>query len=187
MEEHLCAHCGATLPRTGTFCLACDTPVTEPASGLSVGDTQVVAFGRPLVAAAAVAGVVLLVGVLAYGSVAIYQRHLNGSVAKAAKQAVTLLVRAEAGHAGACTPAALLTTGVRHDQACVAMVDDDPGARIRRLHVSAVHRHGREATAYLRGTLVDQDGRRPYAAQVAMVRVDNAWALRWDGTPIAAR
>jgi hypothetical protein len=183
MDEHQCTNCGAALPRTGTYCLACDTPVAEAVRGLSVGEIQVVRARRPLIAAVVVGAIVVAVAGLSYGVATIYQRHLNAGVSGAAKKALSIVARAEGGHAGACPYVSTAIAGdpKAEEAACVALVDDDPGARFARLSATAVHRHGRTATAELHGTVVDRTGRRPFSERIDLVEIGGAWMLKWDG------
>ena len=188
MDEHQCTNCGAALPRTGTYCLACDTPVTDAVRGLSVGDTQVVKNGRPIVAVAIVVGVAVVVAGITFGVRSFMDGHDAGKASSAARKGVDIVVRAESGHAGACP---YVSTAIAGDpktekQACLALVNDDPGAHINHLRAASVHRDGDHGTVELRGTLVDKAGKRPFVRTVPILKHDGSWMLQWDGKSLAS-
>lgn len=55
-----CESCGAALPRTGTYCLACDTPVSGLVEGrLDAADADSVRHGRPFQGIALVGGILV--------------------------------------------------------------------------------------------------------------------------------
>lgn len=186
-DEHRCANCGSPLPRTGTFCLACDTPVADTTRGLSVGDTQVVEVGRPWRAVAALGVAVILLGAGFWGATATYHRRRDHEVTSAAIKAVRLLVRAESGHASACKYTANTIAGntAENQAACLRIVDNAPGAHFKHLHAVGLHRHGNRATVALRGRVRDPaSGGRPFAMDVKLVESGSSWMLDWDDTPI---
>lgn len=194
MDEHLCASCGATLPRTGTYCLACDTPVADPdLANLSVGPSQVTRVGRRWVAIATAAAVVLgAVGIplaVIFGGRA-YAGHQRGVGADtAAKNAVHMILRAEGGSRKACDATSALLTGnrVHEHRACLAVVGDDPGVTLagHRLTAVATHRKGLLGTVELRGTLTDGSGTHPFDDTVAVRKRHSDWRATWNGRPVA--
>jgi hypothetical protein len=188
VDEHKCTSCGASLPRTGTYCLACDTPVEDAVRGLSVGETEVVRTGRPLMGIGIAVGVVLVVGGLTYGIWNFMSHHADGEAAKAAEADVTMVVLAEGGHPSTCPALSLAVTGTPKDQreACVALARDYPGAHLRHLHATSVSRRGSRATVHLDGTLVDKAGKVPFDRTVTLVKQAGNWVLDWDGTAITA-
>lgn len=187
MDEHLCANCGASLPPTGTYCLACDTPVADAERGLSVGQTEVVRNGRPVVAVAITLAVILVVGGSILG-ISRYMKHrADGSVSTAAKKAVDIVLRSEAGHDGGCPYIGTAVSGdpKAQQRACIALVRDDPGAHLNSEHAASVHRSGKHATVDLRGELVDKTGKRPFAQTISLVKQGDTWVMVWDGSAIA--
>lgn len=70
-----CLHCANPLPRTGTYCLACDTPVSTDPIGLSVAESHAVQRGRPAAGAALIALVTLVLGALAVALVLVIRPH----------------------------------------------------------------------------------------------------------------
>jgi hypothetical protein len=186
MDEHRCAGCGASLPPAGTYCLACDTPVAETSSRLSVGDMEVVAHGRPLLGVAVIVASLVALGAVGWTGVTLYHRHRAESVSKPALAGVRILLGSEAGRTGGCPYLRAWIAGdpKAEERACLALAHDDPGAHVRGLHATAVHRHGSHATVTLAGTLVDAAGRRPWSRSVPMVEQHDDWLLAWDGTPV---
>ena len=191
VDEHLCENCGGVLPRTGTYCLACDTPVANAERGLSVGDTQVVQHGRPLVGAAVMAACLLAVVGVGFTIHRLWESHLDGNAEAAAVRGTQVLVHAENGDQGAKTACTHAETAVIGDpttvrEECAALLGSDPGATVRGLHAASVRRSGQHATVDLRGTWVDAHGRAPYSRTVRVRSDHNEWELVWDGTALAA-
>lgn len=190
VNEHQCTNCGAVLPPAGTYCLACDTPVPKAAGGLSIGETQVVQSGRPLVATAWVVGIVVVVGAIVFGAVHFWSAHSKGtednSIKAAAKTAVREIVRAEAGHQGACTYAVSSVQGSASVQnaACLAVVDKVPGAIIHKLHTVKFKKNGNTAIVELKGRFRDATGETPFEQTFTMVHSSDSWLLVWHGTVI---
>jgi hypothetical protein len=187
VEEHLCANCGASLPPTGTFCLACDTPVSPERSALSVSETFVAERGRPLRAVAWILGAAVLVGGVVYAFLAMTTSHSNGQASNAAIHGVLVLVRSEGGHSAACS---LVSTTLSGDAAanlaaCKAVADSHPGAVIKRLHAVSTDRSGDTGTVELRGTWVDKSGRSIYEHTVHVVNGEAGWLLSWDGKALS--
>jgi hypothetical protein len=187
VEEHQCTSCGATLPRTGTYCLACDTPVAGAVRGLSVGEIEVVQTGRPLLGIAIGVGVLVVAVGLVLGLRHFVVDHANGSVSTAAKTGVDVVVLAEGGHPSACPQVPTTIAGDPHTEvaACRAVFDDDPGAHLVHLRSGSVTRHGSRGTADLRATLVDRSGKRAFDRTVDLVQQNGTWMLSWDGSPLA--
>ncbi|MET3960594.1 hypothetical protein ABIE44_000528 [Marmoricola sp. OAE513] len=189
MEEHLCASCGGVLPPTGTYCLACDTPVADAPRGLSVGTTEVVAHGRPLLGVGVILAVVLVLGGVAFGIRSLWISHLDGNATAAAIRGTDILVHSENGSAKACVHAETAVIGDPKtvQTECDALVGTIPGAVIRGLHATAVHRNGQHATVVLRGTWQDDEGSAPYSRTVKVRSDHNEWELIWDGKPVTAQ
>jgi hypothetical protein len=188
VEEHLCATCGASLPLTGTFCLACDTPVAAEHNRLSVAETFVAERGRPLRALAIIGGTAVVAGAIGYGAYAMVHKHSDGKAATAAIHGVQVIVRAEGGHVGACPYAKTAMSGrpATSVAECRAVVDSDPQAVIHRLHAVSTKRDGSHGTVVLSGTWVDAHGKTPFHRTMDVVQGQNGWLLVWDGKAISA-
>lgn len=188
MEEHLCTNCGASLPPTGTYCLACDTPVENAAKGLSVGDIQVVQKGRPIVMVGISLAVVLVVGGIVYGVHSFMAHRADGEAGNAAKKGVEIVVRAESGHSGACPYVSEVFMGdpKTEEKACLALVGDDPGAHLKHLRAASVHRSGSHGSVDLEGTLVDKSGKRTFEKDLTLQKQSSGWMIDWDGSAYAA-
>ncbi|MCZ4498302.1 MAG: hypothetical protein JWQ74_855 [Marmoricola sp.] len=194
MDEHLCASCGASLPPTGTYCLACDTPVADPdRADLSIGSTQVTRVGRRWVAVATVtavaAGAVGIPLAVVFGGRAYAGHQRDQGADDAARAAVHMILRAEGGSRKACdaTPALLTGNRVREHRACLAVVGDDPGVTLRSHELAAVatHRTGTLGTVELRGTLTDGSGTHPFDDTIAVRQRHSDWRATWNGAPVA--
>ena len=184
-----CPNCDAPLKPAATFCLACDRPVVEETSRLSVGDPVKVSAGRPLVAVATIAGTVLGLGALVWGGFAFVQHQHARSTAQVihdVKRGTTLIVDAEAGQSAACqrltsvlaTPA---TTGALGH--CQAIVDRDPGARVASIRVDHLSLHGQTGTARVQVSVDDSTGTHTVDQVVDLVRARRDWRMSWNGRP----
>jgi hypothetical protein len=189
VETIPCPNCDAPLKPTATFCLACDTPVTDTERGLSVADPIPVAPTRSalVVAVAVVAGLVALLGGAVYGTVhLLHGRHAHAETQAAddVRRGVTLLVRAESGQRGACRSAAAVLTGSDRRQECLAIVGQDPGAHLENVHVDPARLGSQTGTVRLRATLVDDHRSRSIDQVYDVVEQSQQWRLRWDGKPV---
>ena len=183
-----CPHCDAPLKPAATFCLACDRPVAEETSRLSVGDPVQVSVGRPVVAVAAIAGVAVLLGASAWGGLA-YVHHLHHKstslVVGDVKRATTLLVDAEGGKTRDCQRAAEALAGPVKDsvQQCDEIVGKDPGARVTTISVNGLDLQGDKGTARVHATVADAQGTHTVDRVVDLQRVQRNWRVTWDGRP----
>lgn len=183
-----CPHCDAPLRPAATYCLACDRPIVEQSSRLSVGEAVPVSVGRPLVAVLAIAGAVVVIGSLVWGYVA-YVHHGNAQTAAQAsadvRKGATLLVAAEGGQSDACRRSTALlagpATGVLAQ--CQAIVDHDPGARVTSIRVDRVNLQGSTGTVRVRATVDDRAGAHTLDRVVDVVHVARKWRMSWDGRP----
>lgn len=174
------------MPAHGTYCLACDTPVKDVGSGLSVSTATVTKVGRPWVGFT-VGVIILLVivgGVL--GVKALISHGQNNAVMTAATNGVKLIVATEEGRAGVCKT---VSTGVAGDPtqslaACRALLGKYPNLKLTHLHTSAIDRHGDGATVRLQGTINDGTGPHPFDRNVKLARVLGIWKMDWDLQPI---
>jgi hypothetical protein len=188
VETIPCPHCGAPVKRVATFCLACDTPISDTERGLSVAEPVVVAArARPLLVAAVVVGVLVLLGGAAYGVLHFVRgQHADTEkqAAADARSAVTLLVRAESGQPGAChkVVAYLSTGGGRH--ACVSIVGEDPGARLENVRLGTAHLGATTGTVRLTATIVDDRQTHALDRVFDLVQQGAHWRMLWDGKPI---
>jgi hypothetical protein len=188
VETIPCPHCGAPIKRVATFCLACDTPVVDTESGLSVGELIVVpAKPRPLLVTAILVGVLVVLGGSTYGILHFFQdRHANSEsqAASDARSAVTLLVRAESGQNGACRKAAAHLTGSGRRQECLGIVGEDPGAHLENVKLGAAHLGSKTGTVRLTATVVDDHGSRDLDRVLDLDLQGKLWLMRWDGKPV---
>jgi hypothetical protein len=174
---------------TATFCLACDRPIVEETSRLSVGEPVKVSVGRPLVAVAGIAGTVVVLGALVWGGIAFVQHQHARSTAQVVndvKRGTTLLVDAEGGQTSACQRltgvlAVPATTGAVGE--CRAMVDHDPGARVTSIQVDRLSLQGETGTARVQVAIDDHSGTHTVDKVVDLVRARRDWRMSWDGRP----
>lgn len=184
-----CPHCAAPLRPAATFCLACDRPVAEQSSRLSVAEPVQVAVGRPLVGTAVVLGSVLLVGAAAYGGVAVVRGNSDRTSARAVadvRQATTLLVDAEAGQSTACRRSEGVLAGTAGDvlSRCEGIVGHDPGAHVDSLAVDHLQLASHSGTAQVRLTVTDATGTHTVDRVVDLVEHGHrTWRMSWDGRP----
>jgi hypothetical protein len=189
VETSPCPSCGAPLKRTATFCLACDTPVVDTERGLSVAEPVPVppARGAPVVAVAIVAGLLVLLGGTAYGTVHLLRGRHGRAEAQAAadvRRGVTLLVRAESGEPGACRSVSALLAGSGRRQECLGIVGKDPGAHLEDVRLDPARLEGETGTVRLHATLVDGRSSRTLDQVYAVVDQSRQWRLQWDGKPM---
>jgi hypothetical protein len=183
-----CPHCDAPLKPAARFCLACDRPVAEETSSLSVGEPVVVSVGRPLVAVAGVLATVVVLGALVWGFAALVH-HRNGTAAAQArgdvKRGTTLLVSAEGGQPSACLHSAAVLAGPAADvlAKCEAIVDHDPGARIASIRVDRPSLQGTTGSVHVRASIHDRTGTHALDRMVDLVRAGRSWRMSWDGRP----
>ena len=182
-----CPHCEAPIRPTATFCLACDTPVTDTERGLSVAEPVPVApRSGPLLVVAAVAGILVALGGTAYGVAHFMNaRHTKAETAAASdlRHAVTLLVRAESGEAGACHRVTAYLAGGGRRQECLDIVDKDPGVHLENVRLDPAQLGSLTGTLRLRATVVDDRGTRDLDHVYNLVDEAKQWRLRWDGKP----
>jgi hypothetical protein len=189
VETTPCPHCDAPLRPTATFCLACDTPVTDTERGLSVAEPVAVPPARhaPVLAVAVVAGLLVLLGGAAYGTVHLVRGRHDRAEAQAAddvRRGVTLLVRAESGEPRACHAAAGVLAGSGRRQECLALVGEGPGAHLEDVRLDRARLGGETGTVRLRATLVDDHRSRTLDEVFDVVDQSRQWRLRWDGKPV---
>ena len=183
-----CPHCDAPLKPAARYCLACDRPVGDETSTLSVGEPVAVSVGRPLVAVAAVAATVVVLGALVWGYIA-FLHHGNGTVAAQArgdvKRGTTLLVSAEGGQPSACLRSARVLAGPAADvlAKCQAIVDHDPGARVASIQVDRLRLQGTTGSVRVRASIHDNTGTHALDRVVDLVRSGRSWRMSWDGRP----
>jgi hypothetical protein len=183
-----CPHCDAPLKPAARYCLACDRPVGEENSRLSVGEAVTVSVGRPLVAVAGVAAAVVVLGALVWGYVA-FLHHGNGTVAAQArgdvKRGTTLLVSAEGGQPSACLHSTAVLAGPAADvlAKCQAIVDHDPGARVASIRVDRPTLRGTTGSVHVRASIRDRTGTHALDRVVDLVRTGRSWRMAWDGRP----
>jgi hypothetical protein len=183
-----CPHCAAPLRPAATFCLACDRPVVDETSRLSVAEAVHVSAGRPLIGLLVVAGCLLVIGAATYGGVAfVHDRHAatRGQAVADVTRGTTLLIDAEAGRPDACRRARSVLAGPTVDllRECLALVDHDPGARVDRVRVDRLRLHGTTGTAHVRATVGDATGTHTVDRVVALVHARRTWLMAWDGKP----
>jgi hypothetical protein len=184
-----CPHCAAPLRPAATFCLACDRPVVEETSRLSVGDAVHVSVGRPLLGLVVVAGCLLAVGLATYGGVS-FVHHQHAATTRQAVTDVTreatLLVEAEGGRSASCARMSAVVAGpsARTVRECGAVVGHDPGAAMCRLDVDRVRLHGTAGSARLRSTISDRAGTHTIDRVLHLVHARREWLVSWDGTPL---
>lgn len=185
-----CPHCNAPLKPAATFCLACDRPVAEETSRLSVGEPVQVSVGRPVVAVAAIAGLVVLLGASVWGGLA-YIHHVHHKstalVVDDVKRATTFLIGAEGGTTHDCRRAAKVLAGPVKDsvQQCDAIVGKDPGAHVTTIGVSGLDLQGDKGTARVHATVTDAHGTHTVDRVVDLQRARRDWRVSWDGRPEA--
>jgi hypothetical protein len=185
-----CANCGALLPPAAGFCLACDTPVEGSQSGrLSVAESEPGAPVRRLPVLVTVVTGVAALALLTVLTVHWVGRHSSVAAGQAAGNAghgLTLVVNAESGRGGVCRNWAHYVAGLRRDleQECHAVADHDPGARLEDVREDPATLKSGTGTVTVRGTLVDDRGRRPFTRTVSVVDVNGQWQMNWDGRPV---
>lgn len=184
-----CPHCAAPLRPAATFCLACDRPVVDDTSRLSVGEAVHVSVGRPFVGLLVVAGCLLVVGAAAYAGVALVHHQHAATTRQAVAdvtRAATLLVEAEGGRSASCERMSAVVAGPATAtlRECRAVVGHDPGAEVARLHVDRVRLHGTAGSARVRTTITDRAGSRTVDRVLHLVHGRRTWLLSWDGTPV---
>jgi len=184
-----CPHCAAPLRPAATFCLACDRPVVDETSRLSVGDAVHVSVGRPLVGLLVVVGCLVVIGAATYGGVSFVHHRHEATARQAAAdvtRAATLILAAEGGHAASCARMSAVVAGpkARIVRECDSMVGHDPGAEPGTLHVDRVRLHGNAGSARVRSTISDRAGTHTLDRVLPLVHVRREWLLRWDGAPL---
>jgi hypothetical protein len=189
VETIPCPHCDAPIRPTATFCLACDTPVTDTDRGLSVATPTPVARSRiaSTAAVAATVGVVALLGGAVYGTVHLIhgrKAHAEAQASADVRRAVTVLVRAESGQPYACRTAAALLARSNPRQECLAVLGEDPGARLQDVRLDPARLGSHTGSVRLHATVVDNHGSRPLDQTFDVVDVSGQWRLRWDGKPL---
>ncbi|MCW2786439.1 MAG: hypothetical protein JWP74_2956 [Marmoricola sp.] len=186
MDEHQCTNCGASLPPTGTYCLACDTPVEGAVRGLSVAEPTTSQVGRPLLGVSIIGAIVVVLALIAFGAHGMLQHKQNDEVHAAALKGVRMIASAEGGDSGVCkyTQGHFAGTPQTEKLACRALVGHDPNVKLKRLHVTHSDRHGSGATVNVRGTVVDARGHRIFERDVKLVKYQGTWVFDWDGTPV---
>ncbi|RNM15751.1 zinc ribbon domain-containing protein [Nocardioides pocheonensis] len=183
-----CPNCDAPLKPAATFCLACDRPVVEETSRLSVGEPVKVSVGRPVVGVAAVAATVLGLGALAWGGLALIHHERARSTAQVVddvKQGTTLLVDAEAGRTAACHRSVGVLAGPASDvlAECHAILDHDPGARVASIRVDRLSLQTETGTARVRVSVDDRTGTHTLDQVVTLVHARRDWRMSWNGHP----
>ena len=197
METVPCPHCQAPIRPTATFCLACDTPLTDTSRGLSVAESVPVQPRLPIVGVAVTLGVLLAVGGAAYWMFSLYRHGQSAASTQASSdvsRAVRILVSAESGHGGACrelgqvSDLAGSTSGASSTLAgdCLALVGHDHAVHLDTVSVDRTHLStGTETgTARVRATVTDGAGRHDLDRTVDLVRRNKVWVLSWDGRPL---
>ena len=174
---------------TATFCLACDTPITDTERGLSVAEPVAREVrARPWLVGVVVVGLVALIGGTTYGVmhyISTRHQHTEAHAAADARQAMTFLVRAESGDAHACRRAAPLLSGFKERQSCLAIVGRDPGAKLQDVHTDTAKVNGTAGSVRLRATVADDQGTHAIDDVLKLTEVGSDWHLVWDGTPPA--
>lgn len=173
------------MPRTGTFCLTCNTAVTDAGSALSVAETHSVRKGKPIVGIIVGAIGLVLIGGLCYGLFQASRPHTATNIEYTVSQGLGLLVKAEGGTKGPCTKLSKYVEGPKTNYlpACQAMINQDPGAHLTATKVSNVVLHGHSGTAHVHATLVDDKGTHTIDRDVK-VHEKNVWHLVWDRQPL---
>jgi hypothetical protein len=184
-----CPYCEAPLRPAATFCLACDRPVVDESSRLSVADSVQVTVGRPLVGLLVMAACVLAIGATAYGGYALVHHEHVATTSQAVRdvtRGTTLLVEAEAGHTGACRKAETVLAGpaAQVHSECLSLVDDDPGAHAGRMKVDGLSLHGTVGTAHVRAAITDDAGTHTLDRKVDLSKVGRDWRMTWDGKAV---
>jgi len=185
-----CPHCDAPLKPAATFCLACDRPVVAETSRLSVGEPVQVSVGRPIVAVASIAGVIVFLAASVWGGLA-YIHHVHAKstslVVDDVKRATTLLIGAEGGQTHDCRRAARVLAGPVKDsvQQCDAIVGEDPGAHVTRIRVSGLDLQGEKGSARVQATVADAKGTRTVDRVIDLQRAERTWRVSWNGRPEA--
>jgi hypothetical protein len=186
-----CPHCSEPIRPTATFCLACDTPVTDTERGLSVAHAVPAAVGRPVVGLAVALACVALLGGAAYGGLRIY-RHVHAASAAQARDFVRrglrLVVSAESGESSAChgLEGVVAPPSSKALSECRAIVGDDRGARVGDLSVGQPHLGKGTGTVEVRATIDDRDGTHAVDETVRLVEDRRHWRMAWDGRPALA-
>lgn len=183
-----CPNCDAPLKPAATFCLACDRPVVEETSRLSVGEPVTVSVGRPVVGVAAVVATALGLGALVWGGLAFIHHERARSTAQVVddvKQGTTLLVDAEAGKTDACHRSVAVLAGPASDvlTECRAILDHDPGARVASITVDRLSLQAESGTARVRLSVDDRSGTHTLDQVVDLVRARRDWRMSWNGRP----
>lgn len=189
MENVPCPHCEAPIKPTATFCLTCDTPVTDTERGLSVAAPVTVSVGRPLVGLGIATACLVVLGALAWGTIAFFQHRHAAAMAQATgsvERGVALLVSAEGGRARACGGAERVLAGSPATTAheCHQIVDHDPGARLDQLHVARPRLGADSGTVSISATVSDGSGTHTIARVVDLVDQSKHWHMSWDGRPV---
>jgi hypothetical protein len=185
-QTRACENCGAPLPRTGTYCLACDTPVSGTAQGLSVAETESVRNGRPIMGIALIGGIAIGVLALVAGMYLAFRPHSTGDARQSVTNGVTLLVKAEGGKHQPCKNLTKYLAGkpTVYRPACREIIGHDPGAHLRAVRAGATTLNGSHGTVHLSATLVDDSGSRHWAKDFPVVQYEGMWRLDWNGSPI---
>jgi hypothetical protein len=181
-----CENCGAPLPLTGTYCLACDTPVSGLREDrLSVAETESVRRGRPIQGIALVTGCVLALVAVTYALVLVIRPNHDREARKSVANAVGLLARAESGeHVCRSLHAYLAEKPPAYMSACHALVGTRAGLRLENLHAGAVKLSGRHGTVHLTATLVDGSTSQPLDDVIKVRDVDDSWRMVWNRRPL---
>ncbi|MCW2855419.1 MAG: hypothetical protein JWR52_1034 [Marmoricola sp.] len=188
VDQIQCTNCGASLPATGTYCLACDTPVEGANTGLSVSTSTVTKVGRPWVGVTVGIVVLAVIVGIVLGIRALIIHGQNSAAELAATTGVKYIVATERGQAGLCKP--LSTTFVTGDPAqslaaCRALLGKNPSLKLNGLHTTAINRHGDGATVRLQGTINPGTGPHPFDQDVKLAKVQGTWKMDWDLQPIS--
>lgn len=186
MDQIQCTNCGASLPATGTYCLACDTPVANAGTGLSVSTATVTQVGRPWVGVIIGLVVVALIAGIVIGIRMLMSHGQNSAAESAATTGINLIVETERGRAGVCTLLSQSVTGdpTQSRNACHRLLGQDPHLSLKHLHMTAINRHGDGATVRLQATINNGDGPHPFDRDVKLAKVEGTWKMDWDLQPI---
>lgn len=187
VETAECPHCGAPIRPTATFCLACDQPVLDTESGLSVAEPVAVERrARPVLMGVLAVVALVVLGGSTYGVVHWItgrEHHAREQAASDARRAITLLVRAESGEAHACQRARPLLSGTDVRKSCTALVGHDPGVQLSNVRTSTPKLDSTAGTVRLRATVTDRHGPRTLDTVLHLTEVSSGWQLQWNGAP----